>query len=336
LQQFYDDATKAGVVMSQDDLAASKNLSIAQAQLGEAFKGLAITVGREFIPALTSAVQVVTNFLEIVRPVFDLLTPFADALQATADGTAAMTGATNENTSALKSNLLTQQQVIALHQKGEATSADYAAKWAQLTQQVNEGKITQDEANAAYDRFTSATTHATLATEDSTTAIERHTAALVKDVKAQEANRLEQLKTAGGLLGLTASLQQTQQDQAALNKLQEQGKQKTQAYRDAVVQATTDQLSFRTAVRQFFADNPDVKLGVMRDTLRQMAAQAGVSASQFKSALGPALDNIIGKVTNLRDKTQAPFMVTFSVDTSNLESAAARAMQLKRQLAHGL
>jgi hypothetical protein len=149
-----------------------------------------------------------------------------------------------------------------------------------------------------------------------------------KATQAQQEQRLAQLQAAGGLLGLVSSLQQANEDQRTLNKLQAEGKTRTQAYRDAVVKATTDQLAFRTAVRQYVADNPNRSLSQTRDALREMAAQAGITGQQFRSALGGPLKDVIASLDNLQSKR-----VNIHVDSSQLDFAQARAERLQQALA---
>lgn len=67
LQEFYDKAQAAGLVMGQDTLDASKNLTLAQRDLGEAVKGAAIQLGESFLPVLTVITKALTSFVELVQ-----------------------------------------------------------------------------------------------------------------------------------------------------------------------------------------------------------------------------------------------------------------------------
>jgi len=67
LQELYDKAQAAGLVLGQDTLDASKNLTLAQRELGEAVKGASISLGEAFIPVVTKAVEVLTGFVELVQ-----------------------------------------------------------------------------------------------------------------------------------------------------------------------------------------------------------------------------------------------------------------------------
>lgn len=79
LQDLYDKAAAAGLVMSQDTLDASKNLSIAQRDLGDAVKGASIAIGTAFIPIVTDAVNLLTGFVELVQAIPRPLLNFATA-----------------------------------------------------------------------------------------------------------------------------------------------------------------------------------------------------------------------------------------------------------------
>jgi hypothetical protein len=67
LQELYDKAVAAGLIMSQEDLDASKELSIAQRELGDAVKGAAIAIGTSFIPVAQVLTQVLTTIVETVQ-----------------------------------------------------------------------------------------------------------------------------------------------------------------------------------------------------------------------------------------------------------------------------
>lgn len=61
-----DRAVELGLVMSQEDLDATKELAFAQRELGLAFKGAGIALGKTFIPALTRGVQLIERVVETV------------------------------------------------------------------------------------------------------------------------------------------------------------------------------------------------------------------------------------------------------------------------------
>lgn len=65
MQELFENAEKAGLVMSQDELDASKELSIAQHELGAAFRGASISIGKEFLPALTTATKFLTAAVDL-------------------------------------------------------------------------------------------------------------------------------------------------------------------------------------------------------------------------------------------------------------------------------
>lgn len=67
------EAEKAGLVMSQQDVDAAKELTLAQHGLSEAFKGAEISIGKAFVPALTKLTEGLTKavdlFVKIPGPV---------------------------------------------------------------------------------------------------------------------------------------------------------------------------------------------------------------------------------------------------------------------------
>lgn len=79
-------AEELGLVMSQDDLDATKELSLAQHELDGALKGAGVTIGQVFIPFLTKGVDILTGFVGIIH---DIPAP----VLAGALGVTALTGA---------------------------------------------------------------------------------------------------------------------------------------------------------------------------------------------------------------------------------------------------
>lgn len=355
LQELYDSAQKAGLVMSQDALDASKNLSIAQRELGHAFKGAAVAIGTAFIPLLTPivhaftqlveiATRVVTTVIHVGQAIGKALAPYiTPVVQAFQDLGRALGDAFSQVGEALQpilpylkefgallgglaiAGLIAALEVLAFVIETTAKEVQALTEWLGplLTQAINAAvnginvfigllnKVidisnlvlrTHFEHIDALQQISSASTEAGNASEDYATRLANEARALKEATRAEQAHRLAQLQAADGLLGLVSSLQQTQQDQADLNRLQREGKRGTQDYRDAVVQATTDQLAFREAVRQYVADNPNRSLAQTKNILKEMAAQAGISGREFQSALGNALNSVGGNVDNLRHK----------------------------------
>jgi hypothetical protein len=76
LQEMEDHAKALGLVMSQDDVDAAKNLAIAQRQLGESVKGAAIAIGTDFIPVAKFMVDALASMFQWVsrlpKPLLDL------------------------------------------------------------------------------------------------------------------------------------------------------------------------------------------------------------------------------------------------------------------------
>lgn len=80
MQELYDEAVKLGLVMSQEDLDASKELSIAQRELGHAFEGASISLGKTFIPLLTGLVEGATKAVEAFTALPGPVVAFTEAV----------------------------------------------------------------------------------------------------------------------------------------------------------------------------------------------------------------------------------------------------------------
>jgi hypothetical protein len=80
LAELEQKARDAGLVMSQDDVDAAKNLSIAQHELADSFKGAAIALGTSFLPVMTTVTDALTQVVQLVQaiptPVLTLGTAF--------------------------------------------------------------------------------------------------------------------------------------------------------------------------------------------------------------------------------------------------------------------
>lgn len=68
-----DNAKAAGLIMSEDDVQAARDLSIAQRELGEAFKGLEVSLARAAIPMLKSLVDVFSSVVRGVSPLLPMI-----------------------------------------------------------------------------------------------------------------------------------------------------------------------------------------------------------------------------------------------------------------------
>ena len=69
LEELTDAAVAAGLVMSEQDLEAAKELSIAQRELAHAFEGASIAMGKSFIPVATDVVEQTTKIVEVVSQI---------------------------------------------------------------------------------------------------------------------------------------------------------------------------------------------------------------------------------------------------------------------------
>jgi hypothetical protein len=367
LKELEDSARSAGLIMSQDDLNASKDLAIAQRELGESFKGAAIQIGKVFVPVLTGLVKGFKSMVNFVTQTFgpafaairksfsDVAQAFGDlytalgplgpllgkvlallvgaplalvivplealafAFEQTAKFTEAfahmigpvIAGAINIGVDAINILIAAYNKVVDISNTLLRTHFDHIEALQHVSTAADGAASSMDGAASAADKEAAAQARAAAAAE-------KHTRAL-------QAQRLQLLQSAGGVLGLVASLQQVNQDETTLQHLRDQGKRGTAAYSDAVVQATTDTLSFRTQLRQQAADmltNGD-NIGKIKNVLKEMATQAGISGEDFRRALGGPLDEVLAKLDNLKNKR-----VNISVDTSQIDAANRKLLDL--------
>lgn len=73
LQTFTDNAKAAGLIMSENDVQAARSLGIAQRELGEAFRGVEVSLARAVIPLLTDAANAIAGLVRAVSPLLPLL-----------------------------------------------------------------------------------------------------------------------------------------------------------------------------------------------------------------------------------------------------------------------
>lgn len=68
LASFAANAEAAGLIMSEQDVQASRDFAIAQRELGAAFEGIAVSLGRALVPLLTRLAEILRVALDIVGP----------------------------------------------------------------------------------------------------------------------------------------------------------------------------------------------------------------------------------------------------------------------------
>lgn len=161
-----EEAQRAGLIMSQSELVQAKNLSVAQRQLGEAFKGASIQIGKQFIPAMTELTETFTKFATKVAPIVaDVLTPVADALIATADGVSALL------------DLIPQADVDVGNAQKNLDA--WGENLTHIATGVQKGNLSLDEAADKYTAYTDATALANGLSIDAVDAETKHANALV-------------------------------------------------------------------------------------------------------------------------------------------------------------
>lgn len=68
LRKFAESAQRAGLIMSEEDVTAARELSIAGRELHEAWVGLEVRLGRTVVPMLTDLAGALQGILEVVGP----------------------------------------------------------------------------------------------------------------------------------------------------------------------------------------------------------------------------------------------------------------------------
>lgn len=81
-----DEASRLGLVFSQDQIDQAHKFAIAQAELGASFKGVAVSIGNALLPVLTSLVDNVTSAVGVFNKI-------PGPIKAMALGVVALTGA---------------------------------------------------------------------------------------------------------------------------------------------------------------------------------------------------------------------------------------------------
>lgn len=394
LAELEQKARDAGLVMSQEDVDASKALTVSQRELGAAFKGVAIQLGEVFIPAVTGLVKAFGVALRVVmtwgksvgaqfsflgRIFKPVLTALGNAFKAVGaawgDFVAAFGDLFAEIGDALGPLLPYIERFLALLAaapllifvqalEGLAQGLEFAARatavfmeWigpklqaavdasvaginyfiAGLNVLIDGINHVIDASNlligthfdhiGAINALIPPTVDLTNATEDEATANEDAATAITSHTAAMRQHRLAQLQALGGLLGLVTSLRTAADAQREYARLTAQGKRGTDEWRDAqlaALQATND---FRVQVREFAASHPALSFDQMRDRLKEMAHQAGISGHDLRDAIGGALDDIQGKLKELNNQR-----VTLRVDTSQIDYAQAHIDRLQQQL----
>lgn len=390
LAELEQKARDAGLVMSQDDVDASKELTSAQRELGTAFKGAAVQLGELFIPAVTALVRGFRDALAFIvrfgrgvgqvfnaigraaKPALDFISnALKDVSAAWGDFASAFGDLFREIGDALGplipyferfvgllavAGLAVFVQALEALAQGLEIAARYTALFVDwigpklqsaVDAAVNGINVFVSALNVVIDGInrvidvsnaligthfdhvaaleavigpTIDLTHATeeeaQANRDATTAIESHTAAMRQ-------HRLAQLEAAGGVLGLVSALRSAGDAQRTVNRLQADGKTHTAEYRQAVFDAVQATLDFRTQVRQFAAEHPALSFDQMRDRLKEMAHQAGISGQDLRDAIGHALDDIEGKIRHLNSQR-----LTVQVDDSQLDALRQKMQSL--------
>jgi TP901 family phage tail tape measure protein len=179
-------ADKYGTTLSQKDLDASQALTIAQKELGEAFKGAEISIGRDFIPVLTSAVEKVTSVVEVIHKIPQPVLSAGLAFVTLAGGAAAagkvvgflQDGWTNLGNTLGITSKVTETATVVLDENTAAVVGNTAAQgsWGvEVNSATNAISTASDVIDAG-----------TKATEASTTAVVSDTAAQAAHAAAQK------------------------------------------------------------------------------------------------------------------------------------------------------
>jgi TP901 family phage tail tape measure protein len=192
-------ADKYGTTLSQKDLDASRALTIAQKELGDAFKGAEISIARDFIPVLTSAVQTLTSVVEVIHKIPQPIISAGLAFVTLAGGAAAAGKVIGFLTSGWESlgntlgitSKLTETTTAALDENTAATVANATAQGS-LAVEANSVSNAVSTAADVIDAGTKATEASTTAVTTDIAAQAAHTAAQKGTIAANTAQLVGQ------------------------------------------------------------------------------------------------------------------------------------------------
>lgn len=313
---------------AQGDFArTSTGLANTSRILKAEFADLSAELGKDLLPALVRGAQLAKGFVEQVGP------PLKDLADATLGADNAMVAFTEDQLKATQGAAIAE----AAFTGGAAGQKAYGAAVFDAAQDMDAGRITADEfaqtvrdlqgqyttlgentqetatitglygnvikdAQAANDDYNAALAETAQGQFLAATATERHT-------EAMQEQRLAELESAGGLLGLVASMEDASAAIKEREQLERQGKKGTDEWRQSAEDATQAQLDFRLELRNFAKDNPGHAFDIARSALKEVARQTGLSAKDVRDVFGAALDDVQGKADRLNSTVIRPKVI---------------------------
>lgn len=282
---------------AQGDFArTSDGLANQQRSLSAAMEDLRAEVGEqllpiveELVPALTALAEVIapllsdaiastvgelTPFLEILTDIRELLPEVAQGEEDAAEGASIWSRQLGSNQFGL--HLQTAKDLASIYGLMKDEVSDTTEATGGYVDAVTGARTATREAAATFED----------AADEASALADAH-----KDAaKAAQEQWNAEARLAGGTLGLIASLRDVRAAEKEVNDLRRQGKLDTAAGRDAILAATEAQLGFRTELQEYRQElrQSGLTQAEVRDKLKDFAAQVGISADEFKDAIGPA------------------------------------------------
>jgi hypothetical protein len=206
-------ARAAGLVMSQDDLDAAKALTLAQRDLGSAFKGASIAMGKTFIPVATDLVGTLTSVVELVSKIpapvleaglkFFVLTGALAAVTKAAEFFSSTWGDIADTLGLVSDSATTVEASTALLADATRVAADTAV----VAKKANTGLAASELAVAAAQKGAAASTASVIAADEAWAAANEATTVTIEQqiIAIQERNAAASLGAAGlGATGVIA------------------------------------------------------------------------------------------------------------------------------------
>lgn len=203
LQELYD-KTAPGLILTQQQVDAAKQLSIAERDLGEAFKGVAVSIGNQFVPVATRVLDDLISLVNLIDKVPGPVKAAALSFIALNGALVAIRGVWG----VVQSTVAANAQALGAHAaavEADASATEAATAANTVATQANtaatEGNAAATEASAA------AEVDATAATAANTVATARNTAAMGFAAKAANLLNSEMVNNLAGIAALAKGTQ---------------------------------------------------------------------------------------------------------------------------------
>jgi hypothetical protein len=289
-------AKDAGLIMSEDDVQAARALGIAQRQLGESVKGLEVNIGRALVPSLTELADSLTKTMDILRPLLtsafegvtrdavilaegieNISNKFHDLLgiiPGASDGFKLFGFSITGTFHALQTLANPLESIV--HPIGRFQTA-----WQQARGETDDAAAAQEAAARTMDDIV-------ISADDASISLRTIAKAQREAADAAREHRLAILAETNSFLGILDSADQVSAAQNKLNQLQKNGKEGTQAYKDAVLEAIKAQAGLEGAVLEYakeLADSGDTQKQVI-NKVQDLARNFGLQKDDVSGLIG--------------------------------------------------